>query len=100
MYLQSAYKVVGAVERTRTRIQRTGVCDGRIGEGSLQCNFNVSLVPIIGAAPSTAREDSPLRTGRRMGVKNLNSLWQIFAVTEVEVLRQALLAPMDARTGQ
>ena len=114
--LRSANEAAGAVERIRALLRHVGSCDGRMEEGSLRCDLNVSIAPIIamddddddddddGELSSGSRtrggEDLPPNTGHRVEVKNLNSLRQIVAAAEYEALRQSEAAIRDSPTGR
>ena len=109
--LRSANEAAGAVERIRLLLRHVGSCDGRMEEGSLRCDLNVSIAPIAmdkggddGKLSSGERtrggEDLPPNTGHRVEVKNLNSLRQIVAAAEYEALRQSELARRDSPTGR
>jgi aspartyl-tRNA(Asn)/glutamyl-tRNA(Gln) amidotransferase subunit B len=119
--LRSANEVAGAVERIRSLLRHVGSCDGRMEEGNLRCDLNVSIAPIVamdsgavgdgkvrdgelacGGACRTrgGGEDLPPNTGHRVEVKNLNSIRQIVAATEYEALRQSELAMLDSPTGR
>ncbi|KAL7533404.1 hypothetical protein ACHAXR_005205 [Thalassiosira sp. AJA248-18] len=99
--LRSAHEAAGVVEKIRKLMKHVGSCDGRMEEGSLRCDVNVSIAPISGSDVSHySREELPPGTGHRVEVKNLNSLRQIIAATEYEALRQSLLAQTNTPTGR
>lgn len=100
--LRSAHEAAGAVEKIRTLMRHVGSCDGRMEEGSLRCDLNVSVAPIANGdgGVSGSREELPPGTGRRVEVKNLNSLRQVAAATEYEALRQSSLSLMGTPTSQ
>ncbi|KAL3775150.1 LOW QUALITY PROTEIN: hypothetical protein ACHAW5_003382 [Stephanodiscus triporus] len=116
--LRSANEAAGAVERIRALLRHVGSCDGRMEEGSLRCDLNVSIAPIaLGYNDDDDDDDDddaklylrartrrgeylPPNTGHRVEVKNLNSLRQIIAATEYEALRQSELARRDLPTGR
>jgi len=64
------------VEKVRAMLLYADVCDGRMEQGSLRCDVNISLAP----------EGQPL--GVRAEVKNLNSLRSITRAIEYEISRQ------------
>ncbi|KAL3765741.1 hypothetical protein ACHAWU_009709 [Discostella pseudostelligera] len=112
--LRSAHEAAGAVSRIRKLLQMANVCDGKMEEGSLRCDLNVSIAPIdiddviggdeesdrsAGGAQNT-RMVLPPNTGHRVEVKNLNSIRQIIAATEYEALRQSKLAQLGTPTGR
>jgi len=106
--LRSAHEASGAVEHIRKLLKHVGSCDGRMEEGSLRCDLNVSIAPIVDDERNEDttnssiddRQELPLSTGERVEVKNLNSLRQIIAATEYEALRQSTLAQNSTLTGR
>lgn len=117
--LRSASEAAAAVERIRTLLRHVGSCDGRMEEGSLRCDLNVSIAPIEETSSDNdlslqtlqvlsddtriGKEDLfrlrlPPNTGHRVEVKNLNSLRQIVAAAEYEALRQSELALLHTPT--
>ncbi|KAL9189398.1 hypothetical protein ACHAXT_009073 [Thalassiosira profunda] len=103
--LRSAHEAAGVVEKIRKLLKHVGSCDGRMEEGSLRCDVNVSVAPIdatidIDALSEASREEMPPGNGQRVEVKNLNSLRQIVAATEYEALRQTALARDGSPTGR
>ena len=97
--LRSAHEAAGVVERIRKLLKHVGACDGRMEEGSLRCDLNVSIAPVHDG-DALPRTELPPNVGYRVEVKNLNSLRQIIAATEYEALRQTCLAQKNAPTGQ
>jgi len=101
--LRSAHEAAGVVEKIRKLLKHVGTCDGRMEEGSLRCDLNVSIAPIFEGdlAPShIQRSKLPEGNGHRVEVKNLNSLRQIISAAEYEVLRQSILARNNTPTGR
>ena len=104
--LRSAHEASGAVEHIRKLLKHVGSCDGRMEEGSLRCDLNVSIAPIVDYESEDTsnsidnRQELPFNTGERVEVKNLNSLRQIIAATEYEALRQSKLAQSSIPTGR
>ena len=105
--LRSAHEASGAVEHIRKLLKHVGSCDGRMEEGSLRCDLNVSIAPILDDESEDTTNSSiynrhklPVDTGERVEVKNLNSLRQIIAATEYEALRQSTLAQNSTLTGR
>lgn len=78
--LRSGEEARAYVEKLRSIVQYTGVCDGRMEEGSLRCDANVS-VRLMGTET----------LGTRTEIKNINSLTGIQKAIEYEALRQAEL---------
>jgi len=71
------------LQRMRSTLRYTGVCDGNMEEGSLRCDANISL------RPRGATE-----LGTRTELKNLNSFRNVQRALEFEIARQA--AVLDA----
>jgi aspartyl-tRNA(Asn)/glutamyl-tRNA(Gln) amidotransferase subunit B len=69
------------LQRVRSILRCTGVCDGNMEEGSLRCDANVSVRP---------RGRTEL--GARTELKNLNSLRNVQRALEYEIARQVELA--------
>ena len=102
--LRSAHGAARTVSELRSTLRWIGTCDGKMEDGSLRCDLNVSGAPYhvdddggssTDDATTTPSSDDPFAgslppgTGHRVEVKNLNSLKQIVAATEYEALRQA-----------
>ncbi|KAL7462287.1 hypothetical protein ACHAXS_002674 [Conticribra weissflogii] len=101
--LRSAHEAAGAVEKIRKLLKHIGTCDGRMEDGSLRCDLNVSIAPILKGdleRSQMQRPKLPEGNGHRVEVKNLNSLRQIISATEYEVLRQSILARNNRPTGR
>jgi aspartyl-tRNA(Asn)/glutamyl-tRNA(Gln) amidotransferase subunit B len=74
--MHTAEEVCTFVEKIRTMLQYADVCNGRMEQGSLRCDVNISLAP----------EGAPL--GTRAEIKNLNSIRSIARAIEHEIYRQ------------
>ena len=116
--LRSAHEAAGVVENIRKLLRHVGSCDGRMEEGSLRCDVNVSVAPIpilpseeedasessysasLWSTITKSREVLPPGNGQRVEVKNLNSLRQIIVATEYEALRQSELLQSNIPTGR
>lgn len=115
--LRSAHEAAGVVEKIRKLLKHVGSCDGKMEEGSLRCDLNVSVAPVAIAANSSSssctnninndddeqsndKYNLPPGNGHRVEVKNLNSLRQIIAATEYEAKRQSTLALRNEPTGR
>ncbi|KAL7486940.1 hypothetical protein ACHAW6_012544 [Cyclotella cf. meneghiniana] len=114
--LRSAHEAAGAVETIRRLLRHVRSCDGRMENGSLRCDLNVSIAPIFDFFEDTDTLDYdvlryltemgcnrpalPRDTGHRVEVKNLNSLRQIIAATEYEALRQSASSLCNNPTGR
>ena len=76
----SAADVTAFVEKMRLLLQYAGICDGRMEQGSLRCDVNISL------AEKGAKE-----LGTRAEIKNINSVRAIGRAIEYEIYRQTEL---------
>lgn len=74
----SAEEVVAFVEKLRLLFKYAGICDGRMEQGSLRCDVNISL----------AEKGSDV-LGTRAEIKNLNSTRAIARAIEYEIYRQS-----------
>ncbi|MCL2108169.1 MAG: Asp-tRNA(Asn)/Glu-tRNA(Gln) amidotransferase subunit GatB [Oscillospiraceae bacterium] len=73
----TAEEVCAFVEKIRAALQYAEICDGKMEQGSLRCDVNISLAP----------ENSPI-LGVRAEIKNLNSVRSITRAIEFEIDRQ------------
>ncbi|MBD5116610.1 MAG: Asp-tRNA(Asn)/Glu-tRNA(Gln) amidotransferase subunit GatB [Ruminococcaceae bacterium] len=85
----SAADVTAFVEKIRLLLQYAGICDGRMEQGSLRCDVNISL------AEKDAKE-----LGTRAEIKNLNSVRAIGRAIEYEIYRQTELIENGERVIQ
>lgn len=67
------------LESLRAILMAIGVCDGKMEEGSLRCDANISLRPV----------GSP-EFGTRVEIKNINSFRFLQKAIDYEVLRQSI----------
>ena len=84
--LRSASDAATTVETLRNLLRHIGTCDGKMEEGSLRCDLNVSIAPVH---VSEEEVDLLEYAGNRVEVKNLNSLRQVLQAAEYEAVRQA-----------
>lgn len=79
------------VEMIRSIVVFAGVSDGKMEEGSLRCDVNISLRPI-----------GETKFGTKVEIKNLNSTANIEKAIETEIVRQTQLllagAPIEQET--
>lgn len=75
--MRSAEEAVAFVEKVRMALLYAGVCDGRMEQGRLRVDANISVMP----------EGSQV-FGTRVEVKNLNSFRNVAACIEYEAWRQ------------
>ena len=85
----SAAEVIAFFEKIRLMLQYAGVCDGKLEQGSMRCDVNISL----------AEKDSD-KLGTRTEVKNLNSTKAIQRAIEYEIYRQTELIENGERVVQ
>ena len=78
--MRSAAEARAYMEKLRAYLQYTGVCDGKMQEGSMRCDVNLSL-----------REVGSEAFGTRCEMKNLNSFRSINRAIAYETKRQAEL---------
>ena len=75
--MRSAAEARAYMEKLRSYLQYTEVCDGKMQEGSMRCDANISIMP-VGAK----------KFGTRAEIKNLNSFKALERAIEYEVERQ------------
>lgn len=83
--LRSSTQAATVVETLRNLLRHIGTCDGKMEEGSLRCDLNVSVAPLL---EDDSGMDIVERTGNRVEVKNLNSIRQVQQAAEYEAIRQ------------
>jgi aspartyl-tRNA(Asn)/glutamyl-tRNA(Gln) amidotransferase subunit B len=92
--VRSGNDAAAVLTTLRDLLKHIGTCDGRMEEGSLRCDLNVSVAPLHSKEEPTDVENPfrgllPPGTGHRVEVKNLNSMKQVIAAAEYEAKRQA-----------
>jgi aspartyl-tRNA(Asn)/glutamyl-tRNA(Gln) amidotransferase subunit B len=94
--IRSANDAASVLSTLRDTMRYIGTCDGRMEEGSLRCDLNISIAPINFDENDENRDlDNPFQdslppgTGNRVEVKNLNSIKQVFSAAQYEATRQA-----------
>lgn len=85
----SAAEVIAFFEKLRLILQYAGVCDGKMEQGSIRCDVNISLA-----------EKGSDKLGTRTEVKNLNSTKSIQRAIEYEIYRQTELIENGGRVIQ
>ena len=75
--MRSGKEAAAYVEKMRTILYYLGVSDGKMEEGSMRCDVNVSIRPVGSTTFGTKTE-----------IKNLNSISNVQKAIEVEVERQ------------
>ena len=78
--IRSAKEATAYVEKVRTLIYYLDISDGKMEEGSMRCDINISL-----------REAGSEKFGAKVEIKNLNSINNIQKAIEVEFDRQKAL---------
>jgi aspartyl-tRNA(Asn)/glutamyl-tRNA(Gln) amidotransferase subunit B len=80
--IRSANDAASVVSTLRDVMRYIGTCDGRMEEGSLRCDLNISIAPLESNDNDLVDDDNPFQnslppgTGHRVEVKNLNSMKQ------------------------
>jgi aspartyl-tRNA(Asn)/glutamyl-tRNA(Gln) amidotransferase subunit B len=100
--LRSSTQAATVVETLRKLLRHIGTCDGKMEEGSLRCDLNVSVAPLGDDGDDDDSSDAELlsRTGHRVEVKNLNSIRQVQQAAEYEAIRQVEAIMNDNPTSQ
>ena len=75
--IHSAEEAYLCLQRLRSILRYTGVCDGNLEEGSMRCDANISVRPQGAGA-----------LGTRTELKNLNSFRNVQRALEYEIARQ------------
>ena len=75
--IRSAREAAAYVEKVRTMLYYLDVSDGKMEEGSMRCDVNISI-----------REKGTEKYGTRVEIKNLNSINNVQKAIEVEFERQ------------
>lgn len=106
--IHAAHEAASVVSTLQTLLKHLETCDGKMEEGSLRCDLNVSVCPVSTSVPldfgeereqehiidDESDDDNPFQeflpegVGHRVEVKNLNSIKQIIQSAEYEALRQ------------
>jgi aspartyl-tRNA(Asn)/glutamyl-tRNA(Gln) amidotransferase subunit B len=106
--IHSAHEAASVVSTLQSLLKYLGTCDGKMEEGSVRCDLNVSICPISLSDNNKeeADPDNPFKkylpkgVGNRVEVKNLNSLKQIIQSAEFEALRQTSQILDGSPTGR
>jgi aspartyl-tRNA(Asn)/glutamyl-tRNA(Gln) amidotransferase subunit B len=85
----SAEEVMAFVDKIRRMLQYAGVCDGKMEQGSLRCDVNISIAP-----------EGSEKLGTRTEIKNLNSIRSIGRAIEAEINRQTDLIVSGGKVVQ
>ena len=75
--IKSGYEAMRYVEKIRAIAQYLDISDGRMEEGSLRCDVNISLRPV-----------GQEKFGVKVEIKNLNSIANVRKAIEFEIQRQ------------
>ena len=104
--IKSAHEAASVTSTVQSLLRHIRTCDGKMEDGSLRVDLNISIAPILhddrdendanDSLTSANNDDEnpfqkylPPGVGKRVEVKNLNSLKQIIQSVEYEGLRQA-----------
>lgn len=118
--IRSAHQAAIAVTKLQSILKYIKSCDGKMEDGSLRCDLNISIAPytsksITNSSSSSSHQQTdsindnsidaflkylPLGTGNKVEVKNLNSIRQVIAATEYEAIRQAQLVYNQREGGE
>ena len=107
--IHSAHEAASVVSTLQSLLKYLDTCDGKMEEGSLRCDLNVSICPISPTdndCNELLEDDNPFQAylpkgvGHRVEVKNLNSLKQIIQSAEYEALRQTQQILEGSPTGR
>ncbi len=103
--IKSAHEAASVASTVQSLLKHIKTCDGKMEDGSLRVDLNISIAPMNNdnnkdddnakATISPQECDNPFQkylppgVGKRVEVKNLNSLKQIIQSVEYEGIRQA-----------
>ena len=90
--IRSSQHTVATVETLRQLLKHIGTCNGRMEEGSLRVDLNVSVHSIDGP-------EFQSNLYNRVEVKNLNSLRQVQQAADYEALRQVKIIVAEAEAA-
>lgn len=109
--IKSAHEAASVASTVQSLLKHIGTCDGKMEDGSLRIDLNVSIAPVndtgdLEVATPSLQSQNPFQkylppgAGNRVEVKNLNSLRQIIQSVEYEGLRQAKIRLSGAVINQ
>jgi aspartyl-tRNA(Asn)/glutamyl-tRNA(Gln) amidotransferase subunit B len=75
--INSSEEAYAYVSEVRKLVRYLGICDGNMEEGSLRCDANISV-----------RKKGEKEFGRKVEVKNMNSIRNVQRAIEYEIIRQ------------
>ncbi|NLC40248.1 MAG: Asp-tRNA(Asn)/Glu-tRNA(Gln) amidotransferase subunit GatB, partial [Clostridiaceae bacterium] len=87
--IHSAEEAVAYLRKLRSLVRYTGISDGRMNEGSLRCDVNLSI-----------REKGTERLGTRVEMKNINSFNYVARAIESEFARQVSILEEGGKITQ
>ncbi len=109
--IRLAHQAAAVVSTLQQLLKHIGVCDGEMEDGSLRCDLNISIAPIATASTTQAQHELnrsrticgggeyvsslPVNCGKRVEVKNLNSIRQIILATEYEAFTTGKSVPLQ-----
>jgi len=101
--VKSSNEAIAVLSTLRSLLRYIDVCDGKMENGSLRCDLNISITPIVDndTLKTFIYSENPFQNyfldkiGKRVEVKNLNSFKHIRHAIEFEVLRQVRTIILD-----
>lgn len=94
--IRSSSHAAATVETLRQLLKHIGTCNGRMEEGSLRVDLNVSIHPLHNNDNNnTSNNKFKSNLKNRVEVKNLNSLRQVQQAANYEAVRQAKIVAAD-----
>lgn len=96
--IKSAHEAASVASTVQSLLRHIRTCDGKMEDGSLRVDLNISIAPVLyddKKDDNNDNDDNPFQkylppgVGKRVEVKNLNSLKQIIQSVEYEGIRQA-----------
>jgi aspartyl-tRNA(Asn)/glutamyl-tRNA(Gln) amidotransferase subunit B len=79
--IHSSEEAYAFLTEVRKLVRYLEICDGNMEEGSLRCDANISIMP-----------EGAMQLGRKVEVKNMNSIRNVQRAIDVEIARQIALA--------
>ncbi len=79
------------VEQLRELLFGLGVSDVRMDQGSMRCDVNLSLSPVVSTGSTSGDGSTSVPLGTRTETKNVNSLRSVERAARYEISRQAAL---------
>lgn len=95
--IRSSQHAAATVETLRQLLKHIGTCNGKMEEGSLRVDLNVSIHPLQNddTDGNSGKFEFQANMNNRVEVKNLNSLRQVVQAADYESIRQAKIVAGD-----